>query len=94
MYAPGRANPAAAAAVASNECRSLHVLPILGILQATNEMDGSESDLLPTWVKEAVLKSSYTTPPELKCAFILLPKEVCLDFHVDLHWQIPLPTNR
>ena len=39
-------------------------------------MDGSESELLPQWVKEAVLHSSYTTPPELKCAFILLPKDV------------------
>lgn len=39
-------------------------------------MDGSEKELLPHWVKEAVLHSQIPQMQELKCAFLLIPSEV------------------
>lgn len=48
------------------------------VMQAASEFDGSErmGEIVPKWVAEAVLYHRYTTPPELKCAFLLLPAEV------------------
>ena len=40
-------------------------------------MDGSEKELLPHWVKDAVLQSQFPQIQELKCAFLLIPSEVC-----------------
>ena len=48
------------------------------MLQAANEMDGSEKELLPQWVKDAVLQSRFPQLPELKCAFSLHPFEVSM----------------
>ena len=41
-------------------------------------MDGSEKELLPHWVRDAVLHSQIPQLQELKCAFLLIPSEVCL----------------
>ena len=45
-------------------------------MQAADAMDGSEKELLPHWVKEAVLHSQIPQMQELKCAFLLIPSEV------------------
>lgn len=45
-------------------------------MQAADEMDGSERELLPGWVKDAVLQSHFPQLPELKAAFLLIPVEV------------------
>ena len=47
-------------------------------VQATTELDGSEKigEMIPKWVADAVLYHRIPAPPELKCAFVLLPAEV------------------
>ena len=51
-------------------------------LQAIDMLDGSEKvgEMIPKWVADAVLHRRFPVPPGLKCAFVLLPAEVCAQY--------------